>query len=787
MRYYLSEIARICGGRQSGEDVLVTNVVTDSRSSVFASEALFVAMSGKNHDSHDYIPEMLQRGVRAFIVERECSTLHTEGVGFVIVHNSLEALQMLAAAHRRSFTGRVVGITGSNGKTIVKEWIARSLPSDIKLFTSPMSYNSQLGVALSLLMIEGDEDVALVEAGISEVGEMQRLESMIKPDIVLFTSIGDAHQSNFKSLDEKIGEKLLLARGAKMLIYHGHYSELQPILRRELGEGCEIIDAAGEAVAEGCSESKVMAIDSQLVGALCRVLGYRCQSVEYRDMAMRLEVKEGIAGSKIINDSYNSDINSLTIALEMLSEVALGGRKVAIISDILQSGMSDDQLYERVAALVNRAGVNLFIGVGEKIAAHCGGVACPMRFYATTDELLLALRQEDIADSAVLLKGNRSSHFERVCHRFEQRSHTTVLEVNLGAMTHNINYFRRHLPKNHKLVAMVKASSYGAGDVEVAQLLQHQGVNYLAVAFADEGITLREKGITMPIVVLNADAGSFDKMVNYSLEPEIYSFTSLKEFSRSVERYGRSGYPIHIKLDTGMHRLGFIEEDIAALVELLPSNKYVKVASIFAHLACADMPEQDDFTRGQIELFDRLSSLIARSLPYEVLRHTANSAAIERFPEAAFDMCRLGLGLYGYGYCHNEELQVVSTLKSRIVQLRRRRAGDTIGYARSQQLERDSIIATIPIGYADGLNRHLGSGAWSMLVAGKPAPIVGRVCMDSCMIDVTDIEGVEEGSEVVIFSANPGNTAEDMARVLGTIPYEIISTVASRVKRVYVK
>ena len=786
MRYFLSDIARICGGELVGEDLLVTSVVTDSRTSVFAAEALFVAMCGKNHDSHDYVPEMLQRGVQAFMVERDNTAWLAEGVGYVRVNNSLEALQQLAAAHRRSFIGRVVGITGSNGKTIVKEWIARSLPADTKLFTSPMSYNSQLGVALSLLMIEGDEDVAIIEAGISEVGEMQRLESMIQPDTVVFTSIGDAHQSNFSSLEEKIREKLILARNAVCLIYHSHYSELQPIISQVVSPNCRVVDAA-DAQCDTLSQNDVIAIDSQLVKTLCREVGYECQNVEYRDMAMRLEVKEGIAGSKIINDSYNTDINSLTIALEMLSEVALGGRKVAIISDILQSGMSDEQLYARVAALVNRAGVDLLIGVGEKISSYAHFFESPMRFYATTDELLLALRQEDIADSTVLLKGNRSSHFERVCHRFEQRSHTTVLEVNLAAMTHNISYFRRHLPKNHKLVAMVKASSYGAGDVEVAQLLQHQGINYLAVAFADEGITLREKGITMPIVVLNADAGSFDKMVSYSLEPEIYSFTSLKEFSRSVERYGRSSYPIHLKLDTGMHRLGFVEEDMAQLIDMLKVNRYVKVASIFAHLACADMPEQDEYTRGQIELFDKLSMMVANSLPYKVLRHTANSAAIERFPEAAFDMCRLGLGLYGYGYCHNEELQVVSTLRSRVVQLRCRKAGESIGYARSQVLERDSLIATIPVGYADGLDRHLGSGAWSMLVAGKPAPIVGRVCMDSCMIDVTDIEGVHEGSEVLIFSANQGNTAEDMARVLGTIPYEIISTVASRVKRVYVK
>ena len=398
-----------------------------------------------------------------------------------------------------------------------------------------------------------------------------------------------------------------------------------------------------------------------------------------------------------------------------------------------------------------------------------------------------ALSHEDIAGRTILLKGNRRSHFERVCHSLERRSHTTVLEVNLDAMTHNVGYFRRHLPMNHRLVAMVKAHSYGAGDVEVAQLMQRLGVSYLAVAFADEGIVLREKGITMPIVVLNADAGSFDKMVAYSLEPEIYSFHSLEDFMRSVERYGAHSYPVHIKLDTGMHRLGFVEQEVDNLIDILSGNRSVRVATIFAHLACADDTTQDDFTREQIALFDAMSSRIAAALPYDVLRHTANSAAIERFPEAAFDMCRLGLGLYGYGYSHNAELQPVATLKTRIVQLRKRAKGESIGYGRSQVLERDSVIATIPIGYADGLDRHLSGGRWAMLVAGHAAPTVGRICMDSCMIDVTDIEGVKEGDEVVIFSPAKGNTLEDMADVLGTISYEIMTSVSARVKRIYVR
>lgn len=785
MRYRLSEIAAMCGGQFLGRDVVVSDVVTDSRSCAFGRDAMFVAMCGANHDSHRYIGQMYARSLRAFMVE-QIPAEPLADAGYVCVENSLEALQRLAALHRSNFTGRVVAITGSNGKTVVKEWVARVLPSSAKAFVSPMSYNSQLGVALSLLMIEGDEQIAIIEAGISEPTEMERLERMICPDVVVITSIGDAHQRNFESIEHKVSEKLKLANHAKTLIYHSEYKPIVEGLKK-LPSECMTIDAAEQSVEEYSAPNDAMRIDAQVVKSLCRELGYDDVQIRPNQVAMRLEVKEGVGGSTIINDSYNSDINSLAIALDTLRSVALGGDAVAIVSDIEQSGMSDKELYERVSDMVRNANVKLFVGVGERIAEYGDLFSCDKRFYRDTEAMMRGLSQRDIAGCTVLLKGNRRVQFERVCHSFERRSHTTVLEVNLDAMTHNVGYFRRFLPMNHRLVAMVKAHSYGAGDVEVAQLMQHLGITYLAVAFADEGIVLREKGITMPILVLNADQGSFDKMVSYSLEPEIYSLHSLCDFMASAERYGVSSYPIHIKLDTGMHRLGFVESELEDLLSALEQSRSVKVASVFAHLSCADDESQDDFTREQIALFDKMSSRIASALPYDIIRHTANSAAIERFPEARFDMCRLGLGLYGYGYCHNDELQPVAALKTRIVQLRQRKAGECIGYGRAGRLMRDSVVATIPIGYADGLDRHLGEGHWSMLVAGKPAPTVGRICMDSCMIDVTDIEGVQEGDQVVIFSSQSGNTTEDMARVLGTIPYEILTSVSSRVKRIYVK
>ncbi len=782
MRYQLSEIARICGAKHIGTDVEVREVVVDSRNHAFGGGAMFVAICGQAHDAHDFIGEMYCRGLRAFMVERDIEAELYPEAGFVRVDNSLEALQQLAAIHRASFKGKIVGITGSYGKTIVKEWIAGALPAEVKFFASPMSYNSQLGVALSLLMMEGDEELALIEAGISEKGEMVRLEHMIRPDVVVFTSIGEAHRHNFATEEELIAEKLLLARNARQMIYHSGYPQIADVARR-MALSCEIKDAAMDD--RSVSVYDVAAVNMALVRCLCREVGYDAGEVD--DLSMRMEVKEGVGSSTLIFDSYNSDLNALALALDTLQNVALGGRTLAVITNMNRCGESDEEYNGRLAALIASADVDEVIYVGESSGLTVDMLACPLRIFQSEEELLREMKTSDIAGRTILLKGNRQNPLRRVCHRLESKSHTTVLEVNLDAMAHNLRYFRSFMPKNHRVVAMVKAHSYGTGDVEVAQLLQRQGVAYLAVAFADEGIVLREKGITMPILVLNADAESFDKMVAYNLEPEIYSLHSLEDFIRSVESYGMKDYPVHVKLDTGMHRLGFVEEEIPLLVERLSGSDSVKVASAFAHLACADMPEEDEFTRCQIALFDKMSGALAAALPYDIIRHTANSAAIERFPEAHFDMCRLGLGLYGYGYRHNEELQPVATLKTRIVQLRQRHTGDTIGYGRSEELKRDSLVATIPIGYADGLDRHLGNGRWSMLVRGRSAATIGRICMDSCMIDVTDIEGVMEGDEVTIFSPAAGNTPEDMAEVLGTIAYEVISTVAARVKRIYVR
>ncbi len=787
MRYKLSEIATIVGGRLHGTDHEVRGVTCDSRSFVSGDDLLFVAMCGANHDSHQFIGQMASRGVEAFMVEREAEALTDSS--YVVVKNSIEALQRLAAHHRQLFKGKVVGITGSNGKTIVKEWMAQVAPRSIKLFRSPRSYNSQLGVALSLLMIEGDEDVAFIEAGISKSGEMERLWQMIRPNIAVITSIGEAHQEGFESMEQKICEKLILARGASELIYHSRYKELMPYILYSEEISGRVIDAAEMEVAnfkDAASRS-----NSQVVSAMAHTLGYeRPNFTNLESVAMRLEVIEGVNRSTIINDSYSSDINSLAIALDTLKSVAADGGKVVILSDILQSGVESKALYQNVSEALRRAGVERLIGVGYEISRWGDIFSCKSDFYATTDELLRRVSSSEFAQQTVLIKGNRESQFEKIVHALAYKSHTTTMEVDLNAMRSNLNYYRSKLKQGTKLVAMVKANSYGAGNVEVAQVLQHEGVDYLAVAFADEGTLLRERGITMPIIVLNADDGSFAQMVDSRLEPEIYSFRSLNDFAAAVRARGEREYPVHIKIDSGMHRLGFMEGDIEELVRQLKKLQgVVRISSIFSHLSSADMgSEGRERTEQQIERFSRVSEMIRSSFYYPITRHLANSAAIVAYPEAHFEMCRLGIGLYGFGE-EGEPLEPISRVKTRIVQIRTIDNPECVGYGAAGKIERESRIATIPIGYADGVNRKLGGGAWSVLVGNesKSAPIIGRICMDSLMIDVSNIEGVEEGDEVVIFSSRRGNRASEMAEILGTIVYEVLTSVSERVKRIYLK
>ena len=780
MRYHLSDIAAIVGGRLVGCDLEVTAIATDSRSYAITKESLFVAMNGVNHDAHNHITDVAERGVKAFMMEREIA--FADGCGAVIVKNSLSALQALATHHRNQFDGKVVGIAGSNGKTTIKEWIAQCAPSSVKIFRSPRSYNSQLGVALSLLMLDNTYDMAIIEAGISQKGEMERLQKMIQPDMVIFTSIGDAHAQGFASLEEKISEKLLLAHSASGIIFHSAYSELSEAITTRYSDRYLVDAACAKTSLKGDEASKH---NAEIVSTFFAEMGFdRPDFNQLQPVAMRMEVKQGIENSIIIDDSYSADLNSLSIALDHLRSVAAQRKTMLILSDILQN---DSNIYNEVARMVRDAEIDRFVGVGEALFEHRDLFTPNSIFFASTEEALANISKLDIANHAILIKGNRASRMERISHRLEQHSHTTILEVDLQAMARNINHFRSKIGAATRLVAMIKASGYGAGEVEVAQMLQKQGVAYLAVAFADEGVALREGGITMPIVVLNADDASFDTMIAHSLEPEIYSLRSLASFVQAVERAGEINYPIHLKIDSGMHRLGFAESDVEVLNrELADVAQNVRVASIFTHLCVADDATQDDFSKEQIATFDRISNAIMVSLPYRPLRHAAASEAMLRFEEARFDMCRLGIGLYGFSATEGEELEPVSTLRTRIVQIRTLHDGDTVGYGRNGKIVGERVIATIPIGYADGLNRRLGNGAWEMIVGGQRAKTIGNICMDSCMIDITNINGVKEGDEVTIFSAEKGNTAADMARVLDTIPYEVLTSVAKRVKRVYI-
>lgn len=802
MKYALSEIARICGGKLTGADLTVCSAATDSRSFTLGDRPLFVAIAGVNHDGHAYIAELYYRGVRAFMVERDVRMDSYPEAGFVRVESSVAALQALAADYRSRFRGIVVGITGSNGKTVVKEWIAQLCPPGVKLFRSPKSYNSQIGVPLSVLMIEGDEQIALIEAGISQPGEMARLERIVRPDVGVITTLGDAHQEHFRNLQHKLEEKLHLFRAARTILYSSHYPQVEEQLLYQVAEARRhpdgeivprLFDAAKTDVGSGFPD-RASQEDAALAVALYDVLGYDRDEVRSRlgglqPVAMRLELKDGLNGSLIVNDSYNSDVNSLSIALDYLRSVAGERPQTLILSDILQSGYTEEELYSKVAHMMEATGVDHLIGIGTRIREYAPLFPRGSEFYPTTDAFLGAVTRESVAGRAILIKGNRSSQFERVSHALQLKSHTTKLEVDLDAMIHNLNVCRAKLKPHTRLMAMVKASGYGHGGYEIANMLQHQGVHYLAVAFADEGVALRERGISMPVVVLNADADSFELMIAHGLEPEIYSFSSLHAFADELKRHGERDYPIHVKLDTGMHRLGFVEGEIGRLLEEIAGyGRLVKVQSVFSHFAVSDEVSEDAFTREQLARFEEMSGRIVEALPYKVLRHIANSAAIERFPEAQYDMCRLGIGLYGVAATQQgqSELCRVAVLKSRIVQIKELDPSQTVGYGRAGRLARPTRTATVPIGYADGLDRHLGCGRWAFRVNGKPAPIVGRVCMDTCMVDVTDIE-CREGDEAVVYGGGPGNGVEDMARVLDTIPYEIMTSVSTRVKRVYLK
>ena len=853
MNYNIEKITTLIGARRIGTaDAQIGWLLTDSRSLCFPEETLFFALKTARNDGHRYIADLYRRGVRNFVVATvpaELSAGLYPDVNFLVVPSPLAALQRLAERHRDEFDIPIVGITGSNGKTMVKEWLYQLLSPQFTVTRSPKSFNSQIGVPLSVWLLNEQTEIGLFEAGISQMGEMEALCDIIQPTIGVLTSLGAAHQENFRSLDEKCMEKLQLFHGAKVLAYNSDDDIISRCIRRfafkgeKIGWSRENISAPLYIEAATTTHSPLPSLQVTYIykgtrgqyslpffdeaslqcsfacAAVALYLGVTPNQLAERmsqlePVAMRLEVKEGQHGCTLINDSYNSDINSLDIALDFMSRrvsattpnVSMAGLTL-ILSDIFQSGMSDADLYAEVNALCMKRGVSRIIGIGPRITASAGlFLVGEKSFFATTDDFLHSELFRSLHDEVILIKGARPFGFDRITELLEQKVHETILEVNLNAVVDNLNYYRSFLKPETKLVCMVKADAYGAGAVEVAKTLQEHRVDYLAVAVADEGVTLRHNGITQNIMIMNPEMTAFKTMFDYDLEPEVYSFRLMDALIHAAEQQGITGWPVHIKLDTGMHRLGFDpEKDIDEVIRRLRGQNAIIPRSVFSHFVGSDSDDFDNFSAMQFQKFDVASKKLQAAFSHKILRHMDNSAAIQHFPERQLDMCRLGLGLYGYDpraaapslvrsdsiaaspattpAASAAGLHPVSTLKTTILQLRRVPKDETVGYSRKGILTRDSLIAAIPIGYADGLNRHLGRGACYCLVNGQKAPYVGNICMDVAMIDVTDIPDVHEGDTVEIFGEHlPASVLSD---VLQTIPYEVLTSVSNRVKKVY--
>lgn len=813
--YTTSELSNILNAKLIGKgDKIIKSVSIDSRSIVGGENVLFIALVGQNHDGHKYINELYNfHGVRAFVISKYDEALSQfDDATFLLVENSLKALQKFASFHRSKFNYPVIGITGSNGKTIVKEWLSQLLSSEYRIVRSPKSFNSQVGVPLSVLQMDSSFQYGIFEAGISLPNEMEHLQPIIAPDYGIFTNIGNAHQENFSDLKQKVNEKLKLFTNCKKLIYCKDHQIIDSVINEKgfkntLTWGKSInadIQIKEVNPVNGSTSIKVSVKDKnysfnipftdsasvenamhcfcliQSIGVESNLISSRMERLV--PIAMRLELKEGINNCTIINDSYNSDLGSLSIALDFLLQQKQHAQKILILSDILQSGQLAKTLYAEVAKLIIEKKVDKLIGIGKDISEYSSLFAIEKEFYPSTNDFLESFSRRQISNSVILLKGSRTFHFERISAILERKAHRTVMEVNLNALEHNLNYFRSLLKPNVKVMVLVKAFSYGSGSFEIANLLQFHRIDYLGVAFADEGVALREAGITLPIIVLNPSFGTYELMIEYNLEPEIFNLSGFDEFVNILERSGVDSYPIHIKIDSGMHRLGFSSEDIDALTERLRKHPTIKVQSIFSHLASSEYNGHDDFTQNQIDNFLAIYSQISKSIGYNPTRHILNSAGIERFPNAQFEMVRLGIGLYGVSSVEQGKLQNVSTLKTHVIQVKRLHTGETVGYNRKGEITKPSTIITIPIGYADGLNRKLSNGAGRFLLNGKLVPTIGNISMDTCLLDATDVE-VKEGDEVIIFGANP--SIFDLAKALETIPYEVLTSISRRVKRVY--
>lgn len=818
MEYTIKQIAGIVNAKTDTlHDDTISILLTDSRRLSFPEQSLFFALKTKTNDGHKYIAELYRLRVRNFIVSDRLPEFESmKEANFLVVKDTLKALQKLAAFHRKRFDMPVIGITGSNGKTIVKEFLYQLLHNEFNIVRSPRSYNSQLGVPLSVWQLNEKNTLGIFEAGISQPDEMERLQPIIAPTIGVITNIGEAHQENFVSTTQKCLEKLSLFNECEAIIYDGDDAFISNCIESACLSHKAITWSRTDSEAPLYIESIRKNENDTVI--TCTLLGYsRVITIPFTDDAsienvihciavmlylkptsvndvekfrrlepvdMRLNVKQGINNCLLINDTYNSDINSLDIALDFQQTRRMGKnlKCTLILSDILQSGTLPKSLYKKVADLVRRKKIDRIIGIGRDLKEYGGVFEMEKEFYLTTEAFIQSPSFRTFKDELILIKGSRHFHFERISELLEKKVHETILEVNLDAIVHNFNYYRSKLKPETKMVCMVKAFAYGAGSYELAKTLQEHRCDYLAVAVADEGAELRKEGISIPIIVMNPEFSAFNVLLENHLEPEIYSFRLLDAMIRETERRGITSYPIHIKIDTGMHRLGFQPADVPEICRRVRMQSGVTVRSVFSHLAGSDSYIFDDFTHRQLDTFAGAADELEEGLEYKVIKHVLNSAGIERFAAYQMDMVRLGIGLYGVSASGQKGLRNVSTLKTTILQIQQVPAGDSIGYSRMTYVERDSRIAIIPIGYADGLDRHFSNGGGVVSIRGQRCPIVGNICMDACMIDVTDIDA-EEGDPVIIFGEEL--PVGELADKLKTIPYEILTSISPRVKRVY--
>lgn len=823
MRYSLNDITRIIDSTAVDVEGEIEHLLLDSRKVYTPATSLFFALKGPRRDGHQFIPELYKKAIRNFVVSEPIDKNLYPKANFLQVKDTLKALQQLAAHHRKQFHIPVIGITGSNGKTIVKEWLYQLLHEDYNIVRSPKSYNSQIGVPLSVWQMNEHNTLAIFEAGISTTGEMENLEKVIQPTIGVLTNIGDAHNEGFKNKKEKFKEKIRLFRNVEYVVCNSADDPKDKLVENTKGkiytwgisadneiqvvaiekkQEFTAISLTGEPYGQRISQHFNFSIpftdnasveNAILCFTICYKLGLDMSKIATRmkqlyPVEMRMQLKKAINNCYIINDSYSNDISSLGIALDYLKQQAGRSTATVILSDILQSGLDDKSLYKQIAAELKQRDVRRLIGIGEQVSGHftyLQDAVAESSFYTSTEDFLDHVTSHQFRDEFILLKGARKFAFERISKWLEQRVHQTVLEINLNSVVHNLKQYQQVLQPATKLMAMVKAFAYGSGGAEIASVLQYHKVDYLGVAYADEGVELRKAGITLPVMVMNPEETTFDSIVDNNLEPEIYSFEILHAFHDFLEQQGIEHYPVHIEIETGMNRLGFDTKDMNRLGDFLSGASTINVQSVFSHLAASEEPGNDSFTGEQSMRFKNAADELQQKTGYSFKRHIANSAAILRHPQLQMDMVRLGIGLYGIDSSGSNQLdlQPAATLKSTVAQLKHLKAGESVSYNRKGLLARDSVIATVRLGYADGYPRRLGNGAGKMYIKGQLAPVVGTVCMDMTMIDVTDIPDVKEGDDVIIFGKEL--SIQQLSEWAGTIPYEIMTGISQRVKRVY--